>query len=180
MVANFWVTKIHIWEPFKGEELSVLWMLCYVGLIHFFELIMAGFYEYARRPTSKRRVMLFCIMCKTSTAGQSLSRRRRQQKKVLRPVCKPAISFLACRCHSCSLSLLNTTTRYLNTSTRTLSRFNPGWMTSPLFLGFLYDPGISHIPRQTSASSTTERSSLSVFSLPRSLSPLSLSLSLTH
>ncbi|MEQ2181793.1 hypothetical protein GOODEAATRI_015191 [Goodea atripinnis] len=32
-------------------------------------------------------------------------------------------------------------------------------MTSPLCLGFLYDPGISHIPRQTSASSTTERSS---------------------
>uniref|UniRef100_A0A3B3E120 Calcium/calmodulin-dependent protein kinase II inhibitor 2 n=1 Tax=Oryzias melastigma TaxID=30732 RepID=A0A3B3E120_ORYME len=33
-------------------------------------------------------------------------------------------------------------------------------MTSPFRLGFLYDPGISHFPRQTSASSTGERISL--------------------
>ena len=36
----------------------------------------------------------------------------------------------------------------------------PGWMTSPSSLGFLYDPGISHLPRQTSASNTGEHNSL--------------------
>lgn len=39
--------------------------------------------------------------------------------------------------------------------------FKPGWMTSPFCLGFLYDPGISHFPRQTSASNTGEHISLS-------------------
>lgn len=34
-------------------------------------------------------------------------------------------------------------------------------MTSPFCLGFLYDPGISHFPRQTSASNTGEHISLS-------------------
>ncbi|XP_076001107.1 calcium/calmodulin-dependent protein kinase II inhibitor 1a [Genypterus blacodes] len=49
-------------------------------------------------------------------------------------------------------------------------------MTSPFCLGFLYDPGISHFPHQTSASNTGEHSSLS---LSRSLF-LSLYLQLQH
>lgn len=38
---------------------------------------------------------------------------------------------------------------------------NPGWMTSPFWLGFLYDPGISHFPQQTSASHRDGHSSCS-------------------
>lgn len=52
--------------------------------------------------------------------------------------------------------------RRVRTRTHALSLFlfTPERMTSPLCLGFLYDPGVSHFPRQTSASSTSERISL--------------------
>jgi len=42
----------------------------------------------------------------------------------------------------------------------------PGWMTSPFCLGFLYDPGISHFPHQTPASSTGEHTSPSLTHTP--------------
>lgn len=63
---------------------------------------------------------------------------------------------------------------------RTRAHFKPGWMTSPLRLGFLYDPGISRFPHQTSAGSAGEHISLS---LTLSLSAnvfLSLSAAASH
>lgn len=63
-----------------------------------------------------------------------------------------AVPSPACWCHCCS-----SRTRIARTTPR--PRFKPGWMTSPFCLGFLYDPGISHFPQQTSASSRGEHSS---------------------
>lgn len=64
----------------------------------------------------------------------------------------PAVPSPACWCPCCSFwsQVARTTAR---------PRFKPGWMTSPFCLGFLYDPGISHFPQQTSASSRGEHSS---------------------
>lgn len=64
----------------------------------------------------------------------------------------PAVPSPVCWCHCCS-----SRTRIACTTPR--PRFKPGWMTSPFCLGFLYDPGISHFPQQTSASSRGEHSS---------------------
>lgn len=74
-----------------------------------------------------------------------------------------AIPSFACWCLCCSSwsQVARTTPR---------PRFKPGWMTSPFCLGFLYDPGISHFPQQTSASSRGEQISpapSAAASLPR-------------
>lgn len=51
--------------------------------------------------------------------------------------------------------------KYTQTHTHTHTvLFKPGWMTSSLSLGFLYDPGISHFPQQTPSSSSEENISL--------------------
>lgn len=76
-----------------------------------------------------------------------------------------------------SLSLSYTLTdTHTNTDTHARARahFKPGWMTSPLRPGFLYDPGISHFPHQTSAGNAGEHNPLCL-----SLS-LSVSLQLHH
>lgn len=65
-----------------------------------------------------------------------------------------AVPSLAYWCHSCTSKCV--------ARTKTRPRFNPGWMTSPLCLGFLYDPGISRFPHQTSASNTSENTSVTV------------------
>lgn len=107
--------------------------------------------------------LLFWVVKNRSVIKQLLSRTNLISKRAHWWRLCLAVPSPACWCPCCS-------SWFLVACTTPRPRFKPGWMSSPFCLGFLYDPGISHFPQQTSASSRGEHRSLApsaAASLPR-------------